>query len=108
MKLLSRFNFTREDHRLRWPKKIYIIINYIISTKVVIEKGNIYIYLYNKGYKNHILNTKEDIIYGTYSIGICIKGKELMLINSPTVCYYMSRDGKVKPVEEIVEILWED
>ena len=69
---------------------------------------NIYRYLHNKEYKDHILNTREDIIYGTYPIGICIKGKELMLMNSPTVCYCMSRDGKVKTVEEIVEILGKD
>ena len=53
----------------------------------------------------HILNTEEDIIYDTYPLYLSMKYKEIGIIRSATICYLMSKSGKVKTVEEIMKIL---
>lgn len=80
-------------------------IDYLVSSHGVIERGIFYNYLHKIGYKDAKSLTREDIINSRYPFGICIKSKILLVVESATNCYFMQKNGKIKTVEEIKEVL---
>ena len=80
------------------------IINYYVTSRGVIERGLFLIYMKNKGYKI-VGFSREDMLNSYYPIGICIKSKKIILIGSAALCYFASRGGKIKSIEEIKDIL---
>lgn len=82
-----------------------ITIDYLVSAHGIIERGTFYNYLHEIGYKDDKSLTREDIINSKYPFGICIKKKILLVVESATNCYFMQKNGKIKSVEEIKEVL---
>lgn len=45
------------------------------------------------------------MINSDYPFGVCLKNKEMMVIESATICYLMQKNNKVKTVEEFKKII---
>ena len=80
------------------------IVDYYVTGRGVIERGLFLNYMKNKGYKI-VGFSREDMLNSYYPIGICIKSKKIILIGSAALCYFASRGGKIKSIEEIKDIL---
>lgn len=79
-------------------------IDYFVTASGVIERGNFYNYMHELGYKDHMY-TREQMVSSSYPFGVCIKKKELMIIESATLCYLNGKAGRNVTVEEFKEIL---
>ena len=44
------------------------------------------------------------MVNSNYPFGVCLKTKEIMIIESATQCYLMQKNNKVKTVEEFKRI----
>ena len=44
------------------------------------------------------------MVNSNYPFGVCLKAKEIMIIESATQCYLMQKNNKVKTVEEFKRI----
>lgn len=80
-------------------------IEYLITASGVIERGIFYNYMHDLGFKDNINLTREYMINSDYPFGVCLKKKEIMVIESATICYLMQKNGKVKTVEEFKKII---
>ena len=75
-------------------------IDYLITAHGVIERGLFYNYMHDLGFKDNINFTREYMVNSDYPFGICLKNKEIMIIESATQCYLMKENDKVKTIEE--------
>lgn len=80
-------------------------IDYLITADGVIERGMFYNYMHGLGFKDNINLTREYMINSDYPFGVCLKNKEMMVIESATNCYLMQKNNKVKTVEEFKKII---
>ena len=80
-------------------------IEYLITASGVIERGMFYNYMHDLGFKDNINLTREYMINSDYPFGVCLKNKEIMVIESATICYLMQKNNKVKTVEEFKKII---
>ena len=80
-------------------------IDYLITADGVIERGMFYNYMHDLGFKDNINLTREYMINSDYPFGVCLKNKEMMVIESATNCYLMQKNNKVKTVEEIKKMI---
>ena len=78
------------------------VVDYLITSKDIIEKNYILNYLYKKGYKEEIRFTKQEILNSNYPISISISGKTIGVIESATICYMMSKNNRVKSFEDVI------
>ena len=78
--------------------------DYYIAVRGVIERGLFYNYLHDLGYKDYMY-TRDEMINSPYPFAVCMKRKELVIIESATMCYLNDKAGKVKTVEEFKEIM---
>ena len=78
------------------------VVDYLITSKDIIEKNYIINYLYKKGYKEEICFTKQEILNSNYPISISISGKTIGVIESATICYMMSKNNRVKSFEDVI------
>lgn len=80
-------------------------IEYLITASGVIERGIFYNYMHDLGFKDNINLTRKYMINSDYPFGVCLKNKEMMVIESATICYLMQKNNKVKTVEEFKKII---
>ncbi len=80
------------------------IIDYYVTCHGVVERGLFYNYMINKGYKAKGF-TRYYMINSNYPFGICISRREITVIESATLCYYASKNNKIKTIEKIKELL---
>lgn len=80
-------------------------VEYLITAQGVIERGIFYNYMHDLGFKDNINLTREYMINSEYPFGVCLKKKELFVIESATICYFAQKSGKVKTVEEFKKII---
>ena len=80
-------------------------IEYLITASGVIERGMFYNYMHDLWFKDNINLTREYMINSDYPFGVCLKNKEIMVIESATNCYLMQKNNKVKTVEEFKKII---
>ena len=80
-------------------------IDYFIKAYGVIERGNFYNYMKSLNFKDNILLDRQTMIESSYPFGVCLKKKELFIIESATMCYYANKNGIMKSIEEFKEIL---
>lgn len=80
-------------------------IDYLITAHGVIERGLFYNYMHDLGFKDNINFTREYMVNSDYPFGICLKNKEIMIIESATQCYLMKENDKVKTIEEFKKII---
>ena len=78
--------------------------DYYITARGVVERGLFYNYLHELGYKDYIY-AKEEMINSLYPFAVCIKRKELVIIESAMMCYLNDKAGRVKTPEEFKEII---
>ena len=78
---------------------------YYIVVSGVVERGLFYNYMYELGYKDHFMCTREQMINSVYPFAVCMKLKELCIIESATLCYLNDKAGRVKTVEEFKKII---
>ena len=86
-------------------KKKKEIINYLVTAHGVKERTNFYNYLHKLGYNAVFPLTREHMIESSYPFGVCFETKEIMIIESATMCYLNQKAGRLKTVEEFKEIL---
>ena len=91
-------NFMKKNNNMN-------IIDYLITADGVIERGMFYNYMHGLGFKDNINLTREYMINSDYPFGVCLKNKEMMVIESATICYLMQKNNKVKTVEEFKKII---
>ena len=80
-------------------------IDYHVTAHGVIERGNFYNYMHNMGYTDHKLLDRETIVNSSYPFGVCIKKKELLIIESATINFLTQKAGRMKTVEEFKKII---
>ena len=80
-------------------------IEYLITASGVIERGMFYNYMHDLWFTDNINLTREYMINSDYPFGVCLKNKEIMVIESATICYLMQKNNKVKTVEEFKKII---
>ena len=80
-------------------------IDYVITANGVIKKKKKDNYIHDLGFKDNINLTREYMINSDYPFGVCLKNKEMMVIESATNCYLMQKNNKVKTVEEFKKII---
>ena len=78
-------------------------IDYLVTADGIIERGSFYNYLHKLGFKDEL--DREYMINSQYPFGLCLKKKLLLVVESATNCYLMQKNGKIKTVEEIKEML---
>ncbi len=81
------------------------IINYLVTPHGVKERTDFYNYMHRLGYKDDFRLTREHMIESSYPFGVCFERKEIMVIESATMCYLNQKAGNLKTVEEFKEIL---
>ena len=79
-------------------------IDYFVLASGIIERGMFYNYLHDKGYKDINYN-REEMINSSYPFGICLKKKEVMIIESATLCYLNQKSGRNITVEKFKEMI---
>ena len=79
-------------------------LDYLVTAQGVLERGLFYNYIHSLGYKDDTY-TRNDMINSTYPFAICIKKKKVFILESATQCFFMHKNGKIKTVDEIKEIL---
>lgn len=77
-------------------------IDYLVTVHGTEERERFYNEMYNRGFKDH-MDTKEEMIESSYPFAICLKNKKMFLINSATICYMMSKNGRVLTKKNFVE-----
>lgn len=80
-------------------------IDYYIKVNGIIERGNFYNYMKSLKFKDHILLDRQTMIESSYPFAICLKKKEIMIVESATLCYYADKNGTMINEEEFKEIL---
>ena len=80
-------------------------IDYFVTAHGVIERGAFYNYMLELGYKDDNMYTKEKMIHSPYPFGICMKKKELLIIESATLCFLNQKEGRMKTVEEFKKLI---
>lgn len=73
-------------------------IDYLVTVQGVLERGRFYNEMHKRGYTDH-MDTRDHMIHSSYPFGVCIKKKKIMVIESATQCYLMSRQEKVITIE---------
>lgn len=81
-------------------------IEYLIKAHGVIERGMFYNYLHELGYKeDDNMYTRERMINSPYPFAVCMKKKEILLVESATLCYLNQKAGRMKTVEGFMQIM---
>ena len=78
-------------------------LDYLITAQGVVERGLFYNYIHSLGYKDDTY-TREDMINSAYPFAICIKKKKVFILESATQCFFMTKNNKIKNLDEIKTI----
>lgn len=82
----------------------YPYIDYLVTVHGLLERSSFYNYLHTLGYTDDKLFNRETIINSSYPIGVCIKDKKLLIVESATICFLEQKNGRVISVEEFKKI----
>ena len=79
-------------------------IVYLVIVYGLLEKSSFYNYLHTLGYTDDKLFNRETIINSSYIIGVSIKDKKILIIESATMCYLSKKEWKCYKCREIKKI----
>ena len=74
-------------------------IDYLVTVQGKEERERFYDEMHKRGFKDH-MDTKEEMIESTYPFAISLGRKKMFVMNSATICYMMSKNGRVLSEEK--------
>ena len=79
-------------------------LDYYITASGIIERGMLFNYLKDLGYKEYGY-TREYMINSTYPFAVCMKKKKFVIIESATMCYLNQQAGRMITFDKFKEIM---
>lgn len=80
-------------------------IDYLVTIHGLLERSSFYNYLHTLGYTDDKLFNRETIINSSYPIGVSIKDKKILIIESATICFLEYKNGRVINVDDFKKII---
>lgn len=79
-------------------------IDYLVTVHGLLERYSFYNYLHTLGYTDDKLFNRETTINSSYPIGVSIKDKKILIIESATICFFEYKNGRVINVDEFKKL----
>ena len=76
-------------------------IDYLVTAHGLLERVIFYNYLHSLGNTNNKLLDRETMVNSSYPFGVCIKDKELLIVESATICF-LEKNGRVISVDDFI------